>query len=595
MFEFLLTLSLALPAQDAERFPPGFPEWLMASRGEVHLAQYTQHELLLASGRRADLVPSAEEVENALSEQITSRVENAHAGDPEAWIAELARLGLDEENWRDEQRARTTNSLLVERLVRVRRQISDPELVTAWEERFGPGGHATTVRWIQVQVIAPPTPPGATRDEERALREAAREAARTRAEEVCDAWRAGAEFSSLRRSVGQGDEPEEPFRLDDLVWPEAARRSVAELGLGEISAPIAARGGWSLIQLLSSEHTPLEEVREGLLVELASRPANSAETEALFRELAAIEEPSATLPLAAFEVDPLSSTLVIGRVAQRPILLSTFARWLLETRGRPHLVTFTRVLLVERLARAQRVTFTSLEVVQRRESDLQDRVDLFYGGDRSRWLDDLRMDRHTLSGWRREADLRAHHDLCAEELLLARRVVSDQEIHAEWEEQFGPGGIARTVRWILLTPPQPPEELQSDGLSDWLDKELEALSLRAKDLRRRIVEDGEDFATLARLHSADSRTRAEGGLFPGVFDPRTEATVIASAVEPLNAGEVSQPVRLVAGCAIYQVHKIVHTPLSEVEAELESALLTRRPSAVELAGFVNQLYEESKR
>ena len=52
----------------------------------------------------------------------------------------------------------------------------EPELVAAWEERYGPGGRATTVLWIQI-AIAPATPPvGATRVEVRALREAARAA-----------------------------------------------------------------------------------------------------------------------------------------------------------------------------------------------------------------------------------------------------------------------------------------------------------------------------------------------------------------------------------------------------------------------------------
>ena len=64
---------------------------------------------------------------------------------------------------------------------------------------------------------------------------------------------------------------------------------------------------------------------------------------------------------------------------------------------------------------------------------------------------------------------------------------------------------------------------------------------------------------------------------------------------PLKGGEVTQPVRLLGGCGIYQVLKIEHTPLEEVKDDLHASLMKQRPSAVELAGFVNQLYEDSKR
>ena len=63
----------------------------------------------------------------------------------------------------------------------------------------------------------------------------------------------------------------------------------------------------------------------------------------------------------------------------------------------------------------------------------------------------------------------------------------------------------------------------------------------------------------------------------------------------LKSGEVSQPVRLSGGFGLYQVIKIKRTPLEDVQEQLRADLMSRRPSAVELAGFVNQLYEESKR
>ena len=168
-------------------------------------------------------------------------------------------------------------------------------------------------------------------------------------------------------------------------------------------------------------------------------------------------------------------------------------------------------------------------------------------------------------------------------------------MHAEWERRHGPEGYARTVRWILLKPTAPPTDLGVEELREWLERELDTLNRRAIDLRERITKGGEDFATLARRHSADAETRLVGGLLPGVFDPRVQAPSISEAVTPLKSGEVSQPVQLAGECALYQVLKIKHTPLEEVKDDLHASLMKQRPSAVELAGFVNQLYEESKR
>ena len=595
MFALLLTLAPLLPIQEDGGLPAGFTEWLLASRGEVYQTEFMRHQLVITAGAREDLTPSSAELEEALTGEITRRIENAHLGDRAAWTSELARLGLDEAHWRAEQRFKTLNTILVNELVRARREITEQEVIAAWEERFGPDGVMTTVRWIQVQ-IEPPTPlPGITREEERALRDAAREVARERAEELCSSWRAGAEFAALMRSSGTGNEPAEPFRLDEFAWPEAVRREVSLLLPGEISEPQPARGGWSLFQLVEKKRTPLERAREELIASLAARPANSAETDALFAELIASGTPSITLPDVDLFESPRSSELEIGHIAGRPVQLSQFSTWLTQTHGRPHLNSFQQSQLVHRLADALGAEFTTDEITQRVESDLSDRLELFYDGDRARWLNDLRIDGRTTAGWRREATLRAHHDLCAEVLLLARRVVGDREVRAEWERLYGPEGNARTVRWILLRPSAPPEDLKLEEFEEWLGEELGALELRAIELRRRIVEDGEDFSTLARHHSADTETRTTGGLLPGVFDPRVHASPIAEAVTPLKSGEVTQPVRLLDGCGIYQVLKIEHTPFEEVKRELHALLMKKRPSAVELASFVNQLYEESQR
>lgn len=595
MLILLLSLCLAPSSPWQEPYPNEFAPWLLTSQGELHLAEYLQHELLLSAARDAQLLPTALEVQAALSIQIALRVENAHGGDRAAWAEELLRLGRNEATWRIEHRASALNQLVIDRLARARRVISEAEVRAAWEARHGPGGRAATVRWIQIAIIARAPVPGATRDEERALREATREAARLRGAEVASAWRAGADFAALQTRAGSGAEPPQAFRLDEFRWPALVQTSIAAMELGEISAPLAARGGWSLLQLTSTEHTPFESVRGSLHEVLVSRPTNSAETNALFAELTALHKPEAVLPDAAYEGEPLTSDLAIGQMGERSLSLRAFTQWLIDTRGRTHFGPFAQAQFIAQSSKQFGYTPTPEEIAERRESDLSDRIELFYAGDRDRWLAELAQDGRSRSGWRRDADRRAHHDLCAEALLIAGRTVSEEAVHAAWEERYGPQGYARTVSWLLLTPPAPPADLESDAIQGWLHTELETLATEAAALRERIVEGGEDFAALARRHSKDPATSQTGGAIPGVFDPRTQPAVIAGAVEALKAGAVSHPVRLPFGSALFQVQRIVHTPIDEVQEELRSALHLRRPSAAELAGFVNSFCLEAIR
>jgi peptidyl-prolyl cis-trans isomerase SurA len=121
------------------------------------------------------------------------------------------------------------------------------------------------------------------------------------------------------------------------------------------------------------------------------------------------------------------------------------------------------------------------------------------------------------------------------------------------------------------------------------------LEVEADELRRRVVEGGEDFAALARRHSRDAATRLEGGRLPGLLNLRQQSAAITAAVEPLKRGGVSQPVRFLVGVGLYQIITLEFTPLDDVRAELSEDLRVRRPSAVEISSFVNQLYLSSKR
>ena len=412
--------------------------------------------------------------------------------------------------------------------------------------------------------------------------------------------RVGPELARQKRELaGVGADVEDAAGAHPLVVHEvqAKRHAVAQMQGAEMLEHGPIQGHGRLEPASAHEHGAEHFERLGifhvvgqhLTAELLAKPANSAETEALLIGLRAQKTARASLPPEAFSEDPTESGFVVGHIGDRPLKMSEFTGWLVETHGRPHAETYRKTLIIERLADELGASFTREEITLRREQDLDARLELFHEDDRVRWLETLTTNGRTLAGWRREANIKALHDLRAEMLYYSQRTVTDDEVHAEWEARYGKNGRAHTVRWILLTPPPPPAELQGDGVQAWLDKELKALAVKADELRRRVIEGGEDFATLARRYSADTSTRSDGGRFPGVFELDQQHETVAKAVASLRAGEVSRPIRLLAGCSIYQLQKIVVTPFNEVEAELREELMTRRPSAVELVGFINQL------
>jgi len=593
VLNYLLTL-VCLIAPQGEQIS-SFEEWLVSYRGELHTEEYLRYELLQDAGARDGVLPTAEEVEASLSEQIDRRVKNAYEGDHEAWLEGLLRLDLTEESWREEQHIPTVNAMIIDRLVRNRREITELDVIAAWEKNYGPEGRGMTVRWIQL-VITPPTPPtGATREEVRALREASRAADKERAEEVRRAWQSGADFLELQASTGSGSEPRAPFSLDELTWPDSLRRAVQELSDGEITAPEAARGAWNLIQLVSSTQTPLESVREELSAALLARAANSAETDELFSDLMRDSAPSISLEEHIKSSGPLVPERNIGQLRGRPLKLRGFVQWLTETHGRPHKETFQQMKLIERLSIAAGDSFTAKEIASRRTLDLNAKLQVFHDGDEEAWQRDLESRGRTLSGWHTEAIIRALHDLRAEALFFRQREVSDQEVSALWEERFGEDGISRAVRVIALDLRRPKELVDQAELEEWLKGALEKLELEARELRERVVEGGEDFGALARRHSSDSATRLKGGRIPGIFPLREQPAVIAREVEALETGGVSEPVRLLTGYALFQLIEKKQTALEDVRRELYSELMLQRPSAVELSSFVNQLFEQSKR
>ncbi len=115
---------------------------------------------------------------------------------------------------------------------------------------------------------------------------------------------------------------------------------------------------------------------------------------------------------------------------------------------------------------------------------------------------------------------------------------------------------------------------------------------RLLDLRARIVNDGADFAELARVHSEDS-SAARGGeldwLYPGDTVPDFER-----AYEGLKIGEVSQPVRTPFGYHLIQVLERRSATVSAERTRLQARqALRQRKSEEAYEEWLRQLRDQT--
>lgn len=97
---------------------------------------------------------------------------------------------------------------------------------------------------------------------------------------------------------------------------------------------------------------------------------------------------------------------------------------------------------------------------------------------------------------------------------------------------------------------------------------VEATRQRLLELRRQLVEEGADFATLARSASQDSSASEGGDL--GYFSRSTMVPEFEGAAFALSPGEVSEPVRTKFGWHLILVEN--HSPVQYVEREQALAM-----------------------
>ncbi len=115
---------------------------------------------------------------------------------------------------------------------------------------------------------------------------------------------------------------------------------------------------------------------------------------------------------------------------------------------------------------------------------------------------------------------------------------------------------------------------------------------RLETIRERI-EAGEDFAALARLHSADKATAGHGGDL-GWVEPGTMVPEFEQAMAKLKPGEISQPVRTPFGWHLIQVlERREHDATTEYNRSQARQQLRKRESDAAYSNWLRQIRSEA--
>jgi hypothetical protein len=552
-------LASALPAQAPARpAPPGaviaidgrpisgeeYGTWLVRTLGEKLAREYALRNWIVdREAKRVGVDVGDEAVAREVEKDFRTRVDKAFAGNRADWLAELARTGRSEAGLRRQREVEYRPDLQAAAIASIDRDVPPEKIVREWETRYGLEGRRYDLRGVFFKVVVE-SRPEADRAEWRVEEQRRKQEMLERARAIRARALAGEDFGKLALENSMDPETRDrrgafPSGFTPFNWVNSFQAALALLSPGDVSEPLYARGGWWVLQVRGVQTTPFESVAKELEADLIARGPEQDEVGRVFSRLAqgvkvrvlpSLYEPrqdDGELPSAlepALEVD--------GEAVSR----GAFARWILHTRGEASASHFAEEWLVRTRARELGVTASEEEVLDR----VREHVHwLLQAGNQSRetWVAYLTMSERSEESFLRELTWRLGVNLLAEKMMLAEREVTDEQVRARYDDEYGKDGIREEVSMILVPiDNRPPEaELSRDDLA----KHLAAKNEEARQAALKIVERaqaGEDFAALARECSRDGDTAAQGGRLPGRFRADTWHESFGPVVATLAVG-----------------------------------------------------------
>lgn len=573
--------------------------WLVRVSGSRYIDDVAREHMALVELKTKGLTATAEEARARVEQQVDRRVETAFGGDRTKWVAELERTGTDEDGFFAEHTAEALGALRVEKLVMSRRRTDEAGLKSAWEALYGPSGRQPELRGLYLEIEEVIFPDGTDEDGKEMLRRAKRKQVERRAAEFLRRARAGQDFGELiaensmdPASVEIEGYLPEPYVITD--WPDSLAAALRTATAESFLEPVNVETGYWVFQVTSIVETPFESVKERIKQHLETAAPTDAETRALFQDLAAGRVVRSLPELwAAPAVGLERMDRPVAVFGDEPITRRALATWLTARRGYAEASLFAQMQLVESRATELGIEVSDVTVQQRIEADLAARIDVEHDGNKSKWLASIAAGGRTEEEYRLRQAPRTRHGLLVEQMLLAERQVTDDDLRELWEERFGEGGESPSIRLILRQPAPLPRGVKptAEQLQQYLtDQELEITTLLNELIGR--IEAGEDFATLAKRYSQDPDTKDRGGLQSYRFRLDTWPNEVRQALADLEVGSVSSVVEIGQNYYIFENSGIAHVPFEEVAAALRTELTERRPSSIEVSRYIAALARE---
>ncbi|MBM3976442.1 MAG: hypothetical protein FJ299_05560 [Planctomycetes bacterium] len=590
--------------------------WMLGAYGETLVRNYA-FEIFLREreAKRLGVSVTPEQVRAEFDRLMKERVGGAFGGDVQGWIDEMNRTGRSMDGVFAQRSQEIYSELLGIAVAKVGRKVPEEYVVARWELLHGRLGlrHDLQMMFFQVVQRSAEAGPTAAADQKR-YHEEAMAAGRARADAVRARLLAGEDFATLARKESD-DYVREGTTIGTLAdnrgsggeqkgfvhygWPPAFLDAVDAVPIGGLSEPVYANGGFWLVRRVQTRETPLESVRAEIERQLIEEGPTSYEVALIFDPLLAKAkiELSPSLLAPETEIESPNQAAVAFTVDGEPVPRHVYAKWLMRTRAEESVSAFVEHFLVERRAKLLGVEATAAEVRERSEEMLQIWLDAKFKGKRERLDAFLAESGRTIDSYLASMDVRMRIDVLIDKMLRLERKLSDEDVRRRWEEIYGPGGRSFDARMILVGAPEiatPKPDATAEDLQRAAQEAQGSMVRLAEDLVRRL-RNGEDFGTLAQRYSKDEQTARRGGsLLGGRFRPDQWSESVSKVVIALTPGEISDPIPLVQGMAIFERGPDRYVPLDDVREDILRQLRDQRTSDVTCSYYRNELYKQSR-
>jgi parvulin-like peptidyl-prolyl isomerase len=251
--------------------------WLLRMRGEASARHFAEHWVVKREAQSLGISVTEEEVRARAEDYIRMMIQYEHKGSRDAWRAQLARGGREEDSFLRDLMVRMRIEALTEKLMRRERVITPERVRARWTEIYGTDGRLVQARLLLLRVPLPPEEPPLNREElDRKLAELSA-GVRQRMEDLARRVKEGEDFATLARKYSE--EPSSaaeggllPDRFRPERWPKDVSDAVQALQPGEATPALDLKSAWAIFQVVSAKQVRFEDVEKDLREQLEREP-----------------------------------------------------------------------------------------------------------------------------------------------------------------------------------------------------------------------------------------------------------------------------------------------------------------------------------